>query len=222
MFVCVLLGAGLLALEREEHVFGRLVRGLVSRWAIVAEKTGLAAALGAVAAVLTLGVLVATGSDVSAGHLLAALGLIALGGVAFGALGVLLGAAARDVRTASLLGVLVLLPVAVIGLIPVGLASTGLYDAIRAVSRYSRSAPRSTASTRRCVATGSPSGSAPGGARRGLRGAGARGAAAVCLAARPGRGGAVRGRGVCVQSRGHAVGVGAARIGRLPNRPCGA
>ena len=31
MFVCVLLAAGMLALEREEHAFGRLVRGLVSR-----------------------------------------------------------------------------------------------------------------------------------------------------------------------------------------------
>jgi ABC-2 type transport system permease protein len=134
MFVCVLLGAGLLALEREEHVFGRLVRGLVSRGAIVVEKTGISAALGTVAAVLTLTVLVITGSDLEVGNLLVGLALIVLGGIAFGALGVLLGAAAKDVRTASLLGVLVLLPVAVIGLIPVGLASTGLYDAIRVVS----------------------------------------------------------------------------------------
>jgi ABC-2 type transport system permease protein len=134
MFVCVLLGAGLLALEREEHVFGRLVRGLVSRWAIIGEKTLIAALLGTIAAVLTLAVLVITGSDVSAGHLLAALGTVVVGSIAFGALGVALGAAARDVRTASLLGVLVLLPIAVIGLIPVGLASSGLYDAIRAVS----------------------------------------------------------------------------------------
>jgi ABC-2 type transport system permease protein len=134
MFVCVLLGAGLLALEREEHVFGRLVRGLVSRWAIIGEKTVIAALLGTIAAVLTLAVLVITGSDVSAGHLLAALGTVVVGSIAFGALGVALGAAARDVRTASLLGVLVLLPIAVIGLIPVGLASNGLYDAIRAVS----------------------------------------------------------------------------------------
>ena len=31
MFVALLLASGLLALEREEHAFGRLVRGLVSR-----------------------------------------------------------------------------------------------------------------------------------------------------------------------------------------------
>lgn len=134
MFVCVLLGAGMLALEREEHVFGRLIRGLVSAWRIVVEKAALAAALGTVAAALTLGVLVAFGSDVAAGHLAVALGVVVVGGVAFGTLGVLLGAAARDVRAASLLGVLVLLPVAVLGLIPAGLASAGLYDAIRWVS----------------------------------------------------------------------------------------
>jgi ABC-type multidrug transport system permease subunit len=134
MFVCVLLGAGLLALEREENAFGRLVRGLVSRWAIIGEKTAIAAGLGTVAAGLTLAVLVATGSDVAARDLLAGLGVVIVGGVAFGALGVALGAAAREVRAASLLAVLVLLPIAVIGLIPVGLASPGLYDAIRAVS----------------------------------------------------------------------------------------
>ena len=43
MFVTLLLAAGLLALEREEHAFGRLVRGLVSRTALLAEKVGLAA-----------------------------------------------------------------------------------------------------------------------------------------------------------------------------------
>jgi ABC-2 type transport system permease protein len=134
MFVCVLLGAGMLALEREEHVFGRLVRGLVPRGTIVVEKSVLAAALGTIAAALTLAVLLLFGSDVAAGHLAAALAVVVVGGLAFGALGVALGAAARDVRAASLLGVVVLLPIAVLGLIPVGLASPGLYDAIRWVS----------------------------------------------------------------------------------------
>jgi ABC-2 type transport system permease protein len=134
MFVCVLLGAGLLALEREEHVFGRLVRGLVSRGAVVVEKTGVSAALGFLASLLTLSVLVIIGNDISTGHIAVGLGLVAIGGIAFGALGVLLGGVARDVRTASLLGVLLLLPIAFIGLIPAGLTSSGIYDAIRAVS----------------------------------------------------------------------------------------
>ena len=44
MFITLLLAAGLLALEREEHAFGRLVRGLVSRETLLGEKIGLAAA----------------------------------------------------------------------------------------------------------------------------------------------------------------------------------
>ena len=134
MFVCALLGAGLLALEREEHAFGRLVRGLVSRSSIVGEKTLLAALLGALAAALTLALLVAFGYGVSASHLPAALACVVLGAIAFSALGVALGAMAREVRAASLLAVLVLLPVAVLGLIPVGTVSAGAYDAIRTVS----------------------------------------------------------------------------------------
>ena len=44
MFITLLLAAGMLALEREEHAFGRLVRGLVSRETLLGEKIGLAAA----------------------------------------------------------------------------------------------------------------------------------------------------------------------------------
>ena len=43
MFVTLLLASGLLALEREEQAFGRLVRGLVSRSALLAEKVVLSA-----------------------------------------------------------------------------------------------------------------------------------------------------------------------------------
>ena len=43
MFVTLLLAAGLLALEREEQAFGRLVRGLVSRTALLTEKVVLSA-----------------------------------------------------------------------------------------------------------------------------------------------------------------------------------
>ena len=43
MFITVLLASGMLALEREEHAFGRLVRGLVSRLALLGEKVVLAA-----------------------------------------------------------------------------------------------------------------------------------------------------------------------------------
>jgi ABC-2 type transport system permease protein len=133
MFVCVLLAAGLLALEREEHAFGRLVRGLVSRTGIAVEKALLAGALGAAAAVLMLAVL-ALVYGLDGARVPATLAAIAAGGAAFGALGVAIGAAAREVRAASLLAVLVLLPVAALGLVPSGAVSSGAYDAIRAIS----------------------------------------------------------------------------------------
>ncbi len=133
MFVSVLLGAGLLALEREEHVFGRLVRGLVTRTAIVVEKAGVAGGLGTVAAGVMLLVL-SIASGVDAGRLPAALLAVLAGALAFGALGVAIGAAAREVRAASLLAVLVLLPIAALGLVPSGAVSSGAYDLIRAVS----------------------------------------------------------------------------------------
>src|SRR6266480_1889472 len=43
MLVTVLLAAGSLALEREENVFRRLVRGLVTQMQLLVEKVGLAA-----------------------------------------------------------------------------------------------------------------------------------------------------------------------------------
>jgi hypothetical protein len=52
MFVTVLLASGMLALEREEHAFTRLVRGLVSRAGLLAEKIGLAAMCALVVAVV--------------------------------------------------------------------------------------------------------------------------------------------------------------------------
>ena len=128
LFVCVLLGAGLLALEREEHAFGRLVRGLASRTTIVAQKTLLAALLGAAAGAVVLGILAALG-NADAGHLPAAIGMAAAAAAAFGALGVVIGALAREVRAASLLAILVLLPVAVVGLIPSGTV-TGFADTV--------------------------------------------------------------------------------------------
>jgi len=133
MFVCVLLGAGLLALEREENAFGRLVRGLVSRATIISEKSLLSGLLGAVAGALMLVVLV-VGFDVDVARVPATMAVILVGGVAFAALGVALGATAREVRAASLLAVLVLLPIAALGLVPSGAVSGGTYDLIRVVS----------------------------------------------------------------------------------------
>src|SRR5258705_12642136 len=57
MVVTLLLAAGLLALEREEGVFARLVRGLVSRTALLAEKVTLAAAAAFVVTLIQLAVI---------------------------------------------------------------------------------------------------------------------------------------------------------------------
>jgi ABC-2 type transport system permease protein len=133
MFVCVLLAAGGVALEREEHVLARLLRGLVSREGLLAEKGALAAACAfAVAFAMLAGVSAFVPLDWSrAGQWLLAL---AFGALAFGALGVAIGAAAREVRAASLLAFLLSLPLAFLALVPSGSVSTGLYDAIGAIS----------------------------------------------------------------------------------------
>jgi ABC-2 type transport system permease protein len=128
MLVTVLLAAGLLALEREEGVYGRLVRGLVSRTALLAEKIVLAAVAGALVTLLLLAVLAAF---VGAGWHAVALPAAAL---AFAALGTALGALAREVRVASLLAVLLALPVAFLALVPSGAVSAGLYDVLDVVS----------------------------------------------------------------------------------------
>ena len=133
MFVTVLLASGMLALEREEHAFGRLVRGLVSRLALLGEKVALAAAC---AFVVTLVMLCGIGIFVTLDWGRFALWLAALAGgaIGFGALGVAIGALAREVRAASLLAFLLTLPIAFLALVPAGTVATWLYDVIRGVS----------------------------------------------------------------------------------------
>ncbi len=59
---------------------------------------------------------------------------LAAGAVAFGAMGVAIGAVAREVRAASLLAFLLALPLAFLALVPAGAVAPGVYDAIRVVS----------------------------------------------------------------------------------------
>jgi ABC-2 type transport system permease protein len=133
MFVCMLLASGGVALEREEHTLARLLRGRVSRWRLLAEKALLAAGCSLV---LALAMLAGIGAFVSLdwsrfGLWLAAL---ALGASGFAALGVAIGALAREVRAASLLAFLLSLPLAFLALVPSGAVGGGLYDAIGVVS----------------------------------------------------------------------------------------
>jgi ABC-2 type transport system permease protein len=133
MFVTLLLAAGALALEREENAFRRLVRGLVSRTGLLVEKVALAAACS-----LAVGLVLLAGLSLFVTLPWSRFGLwvaaLALGALGFGALGVAMGALAREVRAASLLAFMASLPIAVLGLVPSGAVSSGLYDVVRAVS----------------------------------------------------------------------------------------
>ena len=133
MFVTVLLVAGSLALEREENAFSRLTRGLVSRSALLVEKVALGIA---VSLVVTLVMLAGLELFVSLDWGRIGLWLIAIvaGGGGFAAAGAALGAAAREVRAASLLAFMVSLPVAFLSLVPSGAVGPALFDVIRFIT----------------------------------------------------------------------------------------
>jgi ABC-type multidrug transport system permease subunit len=133
MFITLLLAAGALALEREENAFPRLVRGLVSRTGLLLEKAGLAAVCSLAACLLMLiglGLFV----DLDWGRLPLWVVALAAGGLAFAALGLAIGAVAREVRAASLLAFMLALPLAFLALVPSGAVAPALYDTIRVVS----------------------------------------------------------------------------------------
>jgi ABC-type Na+ efflux pump permease subunit len=123
-FLALLLAAGALAGERDENDIGRMARVNFSMgelvWAKVALAAVVALALGLAIAVV-FGVIVEAGGVVG-GEPWARLPLLAVGlllaGAALGALGSLLGALAREARTASLVAVLVVMPIVFVGLVP--------------------------------------------------------------------------------------------------------
>jgi ABC-type multidrug transport system permease subunit len=133
MFVTLLLAAGMLALEREENAFGRLVRGLVSRLALLVEKIGLAA-LCSFAVTMTMLAGLALFVDLDWARLPLWAAALALGALAFAAMGVAIGGLAREVRAASLLAILLSLPLAFLALVPSGSVAQGLFDVISVVS----------------------------------------------------------------------------------------
>jgi ABC-type multidrug transport system permease subunit len=133
MFVTLLLAAGMLAVEREENAFARLVRGLVSRTALLAEKAGLAALCSSAVCLVMLaglGLFV----DIDWGRFPLWLVAVIVAALAFAALGLAIGALAREVRSASLLAFMLSLPLAFLALVPSGAVAPALYDVIRAVS----------------------------------------------------------------------------------------
>jgi ABC-type multidrug transport system permease subunit len=133
MFVTVLLAAGLLALEREEQAFGRLVRGLVSRSGLLAEKVVLSA-LCAVAVTLLMLFGLAAFVGLDWGRIPAWLAALCGGALGFAAMGVAIGGLTREVRAASLLAFLLALPIVFLALVPSGSVSPALYDTVNTIS----------------------------------------------------------------------------------------
>jgi ABC-type multidrug transport system permease subunit len=131
-FVTLLLAAGMLALEREENAFGRLVRGLVSRLGLVVEKVGLAGLCSFVVCLLMLCVL-APFADLDWGRAPLWLPALALGALGFAGLGVAVGSLAREVRSASLLVFALSLPMAALALVPSGAIAETPYRVVQVV-----------------------------------------------------------------------------------------
>jgi len=133
MFVTLLLAAGMLALEREENAFARIVRGLVTMTSLLVEKVILAASCStAVMLAMLAGLSLFIDLDWSRSPLWVV--AIASAALAFASMGTAIGALTRDLRAASLLAFMVALPVAFVSLVPTGTVSAGLYGGIRVAS----------------------------------------------------------------------------------------
>jgi ABC-2 type transport system permease protein len=117
MFVGVLLAAGMLALERSEHVYLRLIRGLVSPAGLLSEKVLLAAG-AATGVTLLMSGFVSLFVHLQWVRFPLWLAALVMGGLAFAALGVAIGGLARDVSVASLLAFVLSLPIAFVALVP--------------------------------------------------------------------------------------------------------
>lgn len=113
----VLLAAAAMSSEREDQVLVRLGRGLVSAWALVAEKMVFTAIACLVIGLTLLGG-VAVFTDLAVGRWALWLAALAIAGLAFGAFGVLAGALARETRTALLVALMLALPLLALGLLP--------------------------------------------------------------------------------------------------------
>lgn len=122
MFVAMLLAAGMLALERSEHAYPRLIRGLITTGRLLSEKVVLA---GGCATLVTLLMAAFVSLFVHLEWARFALWLmsLAVASLAFGALGVAIGAVAREVSAASLMAFLVSLPIAFVALVPANAVS---------------------------------------------------------------------------------------------------
>ena len=115
-FVCVVLVGASLAAEKDEAVLGRLLHGMASAWQVVAGKL----LLGALLAVLFssgLFVSFALLEDQVWGRLPLLLASVVLVSLACSGIGALIAVLVRDARTATLVGILLILPLAPLALV---------------------------------------------------------------------------------------------------------
>jgi ABC-type transport system involved in multi-copper enzyme maturation permease subunit len=133
LFVTVLLVSGSLALEREENTFTRLIRGLISRTGLLAEKA-LLGTIAALAVTLLMLLAITPFESISWSRIYLIVPAIVLAGLASSALGLAIGALAREVRASALLAFALALPVAFVSLVPSGTVSKGLLDVIHVVA----------------------------------------------------------------------------------------
>jgi ABC-type multidrug transport system permease subunit len=133
MFVTLLLAAAMLALERSENAYARLVRGLISKTGLLSEKIILSAGCAALVT-LVMAAFISLFVHLDWGRFELWVLALALGGLAFGALGVTIGGLAREVSVASLMAFLISLPIAFIALIPADAVSGTLKRVLDAVS----------------------------------------------------------------------------------------
>ena len=117
-FVCVVLVGASLAAERDEAVLGRLLRGLAHGWQVVAGKILLGAAL---AVVFSLGLFVAFAvlAPQAWPRLPLLLFAVVMASLACSGIGALIAVLVRDARTATLAGILLILPLAPLALVGV-------------------------------------------------------------------------------------------------------
>jgi ABC-2 family transporter protein len=127
--VGVLLAASALSSEKEDNVLVRLSRGLVSPGAMVVEKMVFAALAGVVVGLVLLGLLEVT-TSLAIGRWALWVPTLVLSGLAFGGFGVLVGALARETRTALLAGLMIALPLIFVGLVPESPAANLVSDLV--------------------------------------------------------------------------------------------
>jgi ABC-type multidrug transport system permease subunit len=133
MFLTLLLAAGMLALERSENAYSRLVRGLVSPTRLLSEKVILSAGCAA-AVTLVMAAFVSLFVHLDWARFPLWLLALSVAGLAFGALGVAIGGLSREVSVASLMAFLLSLPIAFVALVPSGAVSGTLKSVLDVVA----------------------------------------------------------------------------------------